>query len=188
LVSARGRPAPIRGHRPRTRGAADAPDRDRRQDPRGGAAARFASGSLLARRPLTSFFLLAYSLTWLGWSPWFLSEAGVGLLPYDGGEFDVLFNVAGLVLGPTLAAFVVTAATEGREGVRRLLRRIVLWRVGLRWYLFVFAGIPAIVLLSAVVVPGAPASFEVSAVPPALFLYVVAGPSFSSRGVRSSRR
>jgi membrane protease YdiL (CAAX protease family) len=139
-------------------------------------------GGLLARRPLTSFFLLAYSLTWLGWSPWFLSEAGVGLLPYDGGEFDVLFNVAGLVLGPTLAAFVVTAATEGREGVRRLLRRIVLWRVGLRWYLFVLAGVPAIVLLSAVVVPGAPASFEVSAVPPALFLYVVAGPFFLFAG------
>ena len=138
--------------------------------------------SPLARRPLTSFFLLAYALTWLGWSPWFLSEAGVGLLPYDGGEFDVLFNVAGLVLGPTLAAFVVTAATEGREGVRRLLRRIVLWRVGLRWYLFVLAGIPAIVLLSAVVVPGARASFELSAVPPALFLYVVAGPFFLFAG------
>jgi uncharacterized protein len=138
--------------------------------------------SLLARRPLTSFFLLAYALTWLGWSPWFLSEAGVGLLPYDGGEFDALFNVAGLVLGPTLAAFVVTAATEGREGVRRLLRRIVLWRVGLRWYLFVFAGIPAIVLLSAVVVPGAWDSFEWSAVPPALFLYVVAGPFFLFAG------
>jgi membrane protease YdiL (CAAX protease family) len=139
-------------------------------------------GSLLARRPLTSFFLSSYALTWLGWSPWFLSEAGVGLLPYDGGEFDVLFNVAGLVLGPTLAAFVVTAATEGREGVRRLLRRILLWRVGLRWYLFVLAGIPAIVLLCAVVVPGAPASFEVSAVPPALFLYVVAGPFFLFAG------
>ena len=108
-------------------------------------------GRLLARRPLTSFFLLAYALTWLGWSPWFLSEAGVGLLPYEGGDLDVLFNVAGLVLGPTLAAFVVTGMAEGREGVRRLLRRIVLWRVGLRWYLFVLAAIPAIALLSAVV-------------------------------------
>ena len=139
-------------------------------------------GSVLARRPLTSFFLLAYALTWLGWSPWFLSESGVGLLPYEGGDLDVLFNVAGLVLGPTLAAFVVTGAAEGREGVRRLLRRIVLWRVGLRWYLFVLAGIPAIALLSAVAMPGALASFRVSAVPPALFLYLVAGPFFLFAG------
>ncbi len=148
------------------------------------AASRPASpcGGLLARRPLTSFFLLAYALTWLGWSPWFLSEAGVGLLPFDGGEFDVFFNVAGLVLGPTLSAFVVTGAAEGRAGVRRLLRRIVLWRVGPRWYLFVLAGIPAIVLLSAVVMPGALASFEASAVPSVLFLYVVAGPFFLFAG------
>lgn len=137
---------------------------------------------LLARRPLTSFFLLAYALTWLGWSPWFLSEAGVGLLPYDGGDLDLLFNVAGLVLGPTLAAFVVTGKAEGREGVRRLLRRIVQWRVGLRWYLFALAGIPAIALLSAVVMPGALASFRVSAVPPVLFLYLVAGPFFLFAG------
>lgn len=110
------------------------------------AASRSASprGGLLVRHPLASFFLLAYALTWLGWSPWFLSEAGVGLLPFDGGEFDVFFNVAGLVLGPTLSAFVVTGAAEGRDGVRRLLRRIVRWRVRPRWYLFVLAGIPAI--------------------------------------------
>jgi hypothetical protein len=29
---------------------------------------------------------------------------------------------------------IMTATTEGRAGIRRLLRRIVLWRVGLRWY------------------------------------------------------
>jgi membrane protease YdiL (CAAX protease family) len=134
-----------------------------------------ARGGLLARRPLVSFFVLTFALTWLGWSPWFLSEAGVGLLPYDGGQFATYINVAGLVLGPTLSAFVLTGAVEGREGVLRLLRRIVLWRVGLRWYLFVVAGIPAIVLLSAAVMPGALASFEAATVPSVLFLYVVAG-------------
>jgi hypothetical protein len=83
---------------------------------------------LLARRPLTSFFVLAYALSWLGWSPWFLSEAGMGLLPFDGGQFSTFLNIAALVLGPTLSAFVVTGATEGRNGLRRLLRKIVLWR------------------------------------------------------------
>jgi hypothetical protein len=32
---------------------------------------------------LVSFFVMAYALTWLAWSPWYLSEDGVGLLPYD---------------------------------------------------------------------------------------------------------
>jgi membrane protease YdiL (CAAX protease family) len=149
-----------------------------------GAARRPASarGNLLARHPLTSFFVLAYALSWLGWSPWFLSQAGVGLLPYDGGPFSTLLNVAALVLGPTLSALVVTGATEGKDGVRRLLCRIVMWRVGFRWYAFVLLGIPAIVLASAVVVPGALASFDASAVPKVMFLYVTAGLFFLFAG------
>src|SRR5215212_6109395 len=133
---------------------------------------------LLIRHPLVSFFTLAYALTWLAWSPWYLSRAGVGLLPFDGEGISDYLNTVALILGPTLSAFIMTGAIEGREGVRRLLRRIVLWRVGLWWYLFVLAGIPAIIVLSTVVLPGALASFEASAVPSTLFLYVVAGPVF----------
>src|SRR5918995_5416719 len=35
------------------------------------------------------------------------------------------------LLGPSVAAFIVTGATEGWAGIGRLLRRIVRWRVGL---------------------------------------------------------
>src|SRR5215208_1989429 len=86
---------------------------------------------LLIRHPLVSFFTLAYALTWLAWSPWYLSRAGVGLLPFDGEGISDYLNTVALIVGPTLSAFVMTGATEGREGVRGLLRRIVLWRVGL---------------------------------------------------------
>lgn len=48
----------------------------------------------------------------------------------------------------------MTGVTESREGVRRLLRRIVLWRVGLRWYLFTFLGFPVILTIVRIVVPG----------------------------------
>ena len=137
---------------------------------------------LLTRHPLVSFFALAYALTWLAWSPWYLSEDGIGLLPYDGESISDYVNTAGLVVGPTLSAFIMTSVTEGRDGVRRLLRRIVLWRVGLRWYLFVLLGIPAIILLSTVVVPGALTSFQAAAVPSTLVLYVVAGPVFLFAG------
>jgi uncharacterized protein len=133
---------------------------------------------LLTRHPLLSFFALAYALTWLAWSPWYLSESGVGLLPFDGDSISVYLNPVALILGPTLSAFIMTGATEGKDGVRRLLRRIVLWRVGFGWYLFVLLGIPAIIALSTVILPGALSSFDAAAVPTTLFLYVVAGPVF----------
>jgi uncharacterized protein len=131
---------------------------------------------------LVSFFVMAYALTWLAWSPWYLSEDGVGLLPYDAEGVSDYLNTVALIVGPTLSAFIVTGVTEGREGVRRLARRIVLWRVSYGWYLFVLLGMPAIVLISTVVVPGALASFRASAVPSTLFLYVVTTPIFLFAG------
>jgi membrane protease YdiL (CAAX protease family) len=48
----------------------------------------------------------------------------------------------------------MTAATEGRVGVRRLLGRYVLWRVGIRWYLFALLGVPLIMMLGTMIVWG----------------------------------
>ena len=62
-----------------------------------------------------------------------------------------------------MAAFIITGATEGGAGIRRLLRRIVLWQVGLRWYLFALIGIPAITVAGAVLLPGVLASFQMPA-------------------------
>ena len=47
---------------------------------------------------------------------------------------------------PTLAAFLMTAVTQGRVGMLHLLRRYVLWRAGLPWYLFVLLGVPVLLL------------------------------------------
>src|ERR671921_2928647 len=91
-------------------------------------------GGLLARHPLISFFIMAFAFSWIAWSPWVLSEEGVGLLPYPVSALPWI--PLGIFLGPTLSGFIMTGITEGRAGVRRLLHRIVLWRVGLRWYLF----------------------------------------------------
>jgi membrane protease YdiL (CAAX protease family) len=138
---------------------------------------------LLVRHPLVSFFALAYALTWLAWSPWYLSEDGIDLLHYDGEAVSDYVNTVALIVGPTVSAFIMTGVTEGSDGVRCLLRRIVLWRVRFRWYLFVLLGIPAIVVLSTVAVPGALASFKASAVPSTLFLFV-GGPVFEEIGWR----
>src|ERR671911_2485641 len=141
------------------------------------AAPRRGIKALLARHPLVFFFVLAYAGTWLFELPYVLSGYGVGLLPT---RSPVLLWTSPLTvfMGPFLAAFVMTGAIEGREGVRRLLRRFVLWRVGLRWYLFVFVGIPVIALLSVVVIPGVLESFAgLSALAPmsvlGIYVYVL---------------
>ena len=116
---------------------------------------------VLARHPLTFYFLLAYAGTWIVTVPFALSATGVGFLPFGIPNGSVIFvSAAWVFLGPTLAAFIMTGATEGRAGIRRLLHRYALWRVGLRWYLFVLIGIPVILVLSVIVLPGALASFQ----------------------------
>ena len=110
---------------------------------------------LLARYPLTSFFVMAYAFTWIVWVPWVLGQDGVGLLPIKIGQAaSGYLNAAAILAGPTLAAFIMTATTEGRSGVRRLLGRLVLWRVGIRWYLFVLLGVPLIMLIGTMVYSG----------------------------------
>jgi membrane protease YdiL (CAAX protease family) len=45
---------------------------------------------------------------------------------------------------PGLAAVIVTGATSGRAGVRSLLGRIFIWRIGFKWYLFPILGSAAL--------------------------------------------
>jgi uncharacterized protein len=74
--------------------------------------------SLVKRHPIITFFVLAYALSW-----WPAILYALDLLPQP---------IVGF--GPFLAALVVLALTRGKTGVVRLLRRMVRWRVGLRWY------------------------------------------------------
>src|SRR5437868_15176495 len=75
-----------------------------------------------------------------------------------------LLAIAGL-LGPILSGFIMTAVTEGRPGIARLFRRIVCWRVGIRWYVFALVGLPATMVLATFIRPGAAESFDISARP-----------------------
>jgi uncharacterized protein len=93
--------------------------------------------SSIRRYPLITFFVLAYVLSW--W-PWILYA--LDLLPQP---------IVGF--GPFLAAIVVLAITRGKTGVVGLLRRMVRWRVGLRWY--------AVALLLPVAISLAAAMFNV---------------------------
>jgi CAAX protease family protein len=114
---------------------------------------------VLARHPLLFYVLIAYGITWIVWLPFLLSADGLGLMSFSSPL--PLIVIGGLAtFGPALAAFVMMGVTEGREGIRRLLRKIVLWRVGLRWYLFALVGLPVVVTLGTIVVPGNLSSFQ----------------------------
>lgn len=107
---------------------------------------------VLASHPLVSFFALAFTGSWLFLAPMVLGQDGLGLLPYSVpfGLYVVLFLAASFT-GPTLAALVVTAALEGKPGVKHFLRRYGQWRVGLPWYLLMLLGFPAIYFMAAVI-------------------------------------
>jgi membrane protease YdiL (CAAX protease family) len=120
-----------------------------------------ARPGVLARHPLVFFFVIAYAGAWLLELPVVLSRTGTGLLPYTLPPVIVILMIAAATFtGPTLSAFVMARVTEGREGPKRLLRRYVLWRVKLRWYLFVLLVIPASEVLGAIVLPGVLASYH----------------------------
>lgn len=71
---------------------------------------------LVHRRPVVAFFALAYLGSWLGWSPWWLSESGIGVLPFRMPfALIALVNQVGLCAGPFAAALIVTRVLKGQE-------------------------------------------------------------------------
>ena len=114
---------------------------------------------LITRHPLIAFFVLAFAGTWIAFLPLVLAQNGLGLFPYTIPEIgpyppSYWFGALGAILGPTLASFTVTAITTGKAGMQHLLRRYVIWRVGLRWYLLVLVGVPVFQLVCACVFLG----------------------------------
>ncbi len=108
---------------------------------------------LVARRPATAFLVMAFGFGWTSLIPILLSEDGFGVVPIQL-PLTIVQTLATL-LGLALPAFLLTAATGGREGVRDLLRRLLRWRVGIRWYLIAIFGLFVAVLLAAVPFLGA---------------------------------
>jgi membrane protease YdiL (CAAX protease family) len=75
---------------------------------------------------------LFFALTLLiGWLPWYTGRGGV------------------IIVAPTLAGLLVAFLAGGKEGLLAVLRRLIRWRAGVRWYaLILFA--PVLTSLAAV--------------------------------------
>jgi len=96
------------------------------------------SPSLVKKYPLVVFFLLVFGLTW----PFMIVDAL--------GSHDILpFRLSVplmLVMGymPTLAAVIVTGITKGGQGLGALFGKLLIAKVGLRWYAFAIFGYTAV--------------------------------------------
>jgi membrane protease YdiL (CAAX protease family) len=94
--------------------------------------------SVVKRHPIVTFFVLTYVLAWAIESP---------LVFFT----DSLTNTQDLVLTilasnvPSVMAIVLTAVVLGRGALRKLLGRLLIWRVNPLWYLVVFLGPVALV-------------------------------------------
>jgi hypothetical protein len=103
-----------------------------------------------ARRPLTSFLLLAVGLSWslvsavaLAWHGVIPGRRLLDVLPIPPDEVAGLLLTMGALLP---AALYVTWAADGRDGLRRLGSRLLRWRVRAGWWLLVLAGLPVLAL------------------------------------------
>ena len=117
---------------------------------------------LVVRRPVAAFLLMLYGIAWGVFLPVVLQARGLLALPIDlteGFAFDVVVATAS-ILGVALPAFLVTAATGGKAGVRDLLGRCLRWRVGIVWYLAALFGLLAVTVLVGGVISD-PAPLEV---------------------------
>lgn len=111
-----------------------------------------ARRGVVGRHPIVSFYVLATGLSWIAWIPYVLSESGLGVAHFDFpvilGSTQLLGVLPGAYLGPVLSAFLVTAAADGRPGIREWTGRLTRWRVSWRWYAGALIGVPAAIVIA----------------------------------------
>ncbi|MEJ2086578.1 MAG: hypothetical protein P8Y44_13025 [Acidobacteriota bacterium] len=87
----------------------------------------------MRQHPVAFFFILACALSWSAWLPLAAASRGYTVPTVSGQHYLG-------ALGPILAAFIVTAFSSGTVGIAELSRRMIRWRVGLRWFLIAIFG------------------------------------------------
>ncbi|MER5515984.1 type II CAAX endopeptidase family protein [Streptomyces sp. NPDC002763] len=110
------------------------------------------------RRPLTWFFALAMSMSWLAWTPYILSGNGLGVwhwsFPGGAAGSQLLGVLPGAYLGPIGSALFVTGITEGRAGLRAWRGRMTGLRVRWWWFLAVAVSVPAALTVASAALTG----------------------------------
>jgi membrane protease YdiL (CAAX protease family) len=101
--------------------------------------------TFLKRHPVAAYFILAYAISWLIWTPLVASAQG-----WLDTQIPAGVHFLG-AFGPLLAALIVTGSTGSVAGLRELVGRMVRWRVGLGWFLIALFS-PALLFLLAIMI------------------------------------
>ncbi|MBP8047097.1 MAG: hypothetical protein KAY64_00005, partial [Anaerolineales bacterium] len=99
----------------------------------------------IKNHPLVSYFILAYGVMWFFISPMVIDALELAAVPE---ALSFASFVLSSLLGPTVAAFWVTGVLEGKDGMRRLFRRMFQFRAGLQWYAVIFI-VPIVIWVGA---------------------------------------
>jgi len=91
--------------------------------------------SLIVKSPLGSFIVINYLISWT-----FLYPCYQMILSAEEGTFPPLALIGFIgAFGPTLAAIIIEGVLKGKQGVKALLMKALIWRVNWSWYVFVLA-------------------------------------------------
>lgn len=144
------------------------------------------AAEVLRARPLVWFFVLSYGVTWLLWAP--LVFAGVPAFS-ETTHTPSWYALPAVAIGVTGTAFFMTAVTQGRPGVHRLLQRLTQWRVAPVWFAVAILFIPIgqVLVTAALVGPDALRALTPAALaiyPTSYLAHFVFGPLFEESGWR----
>jgi membrane protease YdiL (CAAX protease family) len=116
--------------------------------------------SFIKRHPVLTYFALTFVISWGGV---IILGAPYGM-PTTSEQFAEQWPIVFLpyFFGPSTASMLLTGLVYGKDGFRELLSRLVMWRVGTRWYAIALLTAPLLVTLillalsltSAVFLPG----------------------------------
>lgn len=85
--------------------------------------------AFIKRNPLLSMYIIMFVVAWSVMIPQAMYSQGLLSAPLP----EVIEILTGWV--PGIAAVIVTGVIAGRRGIRELLGRFLIWKVGLGWYI-----------------------------------------------------
>ncbi len=100
--------------------------------------------SIIRGKPLTSYFIFAYGISWIGA---FILVAPKLLTGQAITKNDGLLMFPVMLLGPSLSGIISTFVLKGRAGLKDLLKRMGNWKLPLGWYAFPLL-LPFLILLT----------------------------------------
>ncbi|MFQ3579920.1 MAG: CPBP family glutamic-type intramembrane protease [Bacteroidales bacterium] len=89
--------------------------------------------NFINRHPVLSYYLLVFAISWGGI---LMLIGGPGNIPGTKEQAEKLFFPALIIMfaGPFISGILMNFLIHGTEGLRKLLSKLLRWRVGARWY------------------------------------------------------